>query len=69
MKTEASGLSLLAACARVPDGRSRPGRRARVLALLTRATAALLAGARPRQAWPQPLLNVESPCFCAERPS
>lgn len=46
MKTEELGLSLLAAFARVPDVRSRHGRRSPLSALLTLATAAMLAGAR-----------------------
>lgn len=46
MKTEELGLSLLAAFARVPDVRSRHGRRYPLSALLTLATAAMLAGAR-----------------------
>ncbi len=46
MRTEELGHSLLAAFARVPDGRSRPGRRSPVPALLTLATAAMLCGAR-----------------------
>ena len=40
------GLSLLAAFARVPDVRSRHGRRYPLPALLTWATAAMLCGAR-----------------------
>lgn len=46
MQTEAVGPSLLAAFARVPDVRSRHGRRYPLPALLTLATAAMLAGAR-----------------------
>jgi len=46
MKTEEIGPSLLAAFARVPDVRSRHGRRSQLPALLTLATAAMLAGAR-----------------------
>ncbi len=46
MKTDELGTSLLAAFAREPDVRSRQGRRAPLPALLTLATAALLAGAR-----------------------
>jgi hypothetical protein len=46
MKTEEIGPSLLAAYARVPDVRSRHGRRYPFPALLTLATAAMLAGAR-----------------------
>ena len=46
MKTAEIGLSLLAAFARVPDVRSRHGRRYALPALLTLATAAMLAGAR-----------------------
>jgi hypothetical protein len=46
MKTQEIGPSLLAAFARVPDVRSRHGRRYPLPALLTLATAALLAGAR-----------------------
>jgi hypothetical protein len=46
MKSEEIGLSLLAAFARVPDVRSRHGRRYPLPALLTLATAAMLAGAR-----------------------
>ena len=46
MKTEEFGPSLLAALARVPDVRSRHGRRYPLPALLTLATAAMLAGAR-----------------------
>jgi hypothetical protein len=46
MKTEEIGPSLLAAFARVPDVRSRHGRRYQLPALLTLATAAMLAGAR-----------------------
>jgi DDE_Tnp_1-associated len=45
MNTEELGPSLLAACARVPDVRSRHGRRSPLPALLTLATAAMLAGA------------------------
>jgi hypothetical protein len=44
--TDQIGPSLLAALARVPDVRSPPGRRDPVSAVLTLATAALLAGAR-----------------------
>ena len=46
MKTAEIGPSLLAACARVPDVRSRHGRRYPLPALLTSATAAMLSGAR-----------------------
>jgi hypothetical protein len=46
MKPEALGPSLLAAFARVPDVRSRHGRRYALPALLTLATAAMLCGAR-----------------------
>src|SRR5258708_11918651 len=46
MKTEEIGPSLLAAFAGVPDVRSRHGRRSQLPALLTLATAAMLAGAR-----------------------
>src|SRR5260221_6562905 len=46
MKTEEIGPSLLAAFARVPDVRSRHGRRSTLPALLTLATAAMLSGAR-----------------------
>ena len=46
MRTEELGPSLLAAFARVPDVRSRHGRRSPLPALLTLATAAMLAGAR-----------------------
>jgi hypothetical protein len=46
MRTDELGPSLLAAFARVPDVRSRHGRRYALPALLTLATAALLAGAR-----------------------
>lgn len=46
MKTDEFGPSLLAAFARVPDVRSRHGRRYSLPALLTLATAAMLAGAR-----------------------
>lgn len=46
MKTEEIGPSLLAAFARVPDVRSRHGRRYPLPALLTLATAAMLSGAR-----------------------
>lgn len=46
MRTEELGPSLLAAFARVPDVRSRHGRRYSLSALLTLATAAMLAGAR-----------------------
>ncbi len=46
MKTEEIGPSLLAACARVPDVRSRHGRRYPLPALLSLATAAMLCGAR-----------------------
>ncbi len=46
MKTEELGPSLMAAFARVPDVRSRHGRRYPLPALLTLATAAMLAGAR-----------------------
>ncbi len=46
MNTEELGPSLLAAFARVPDVRSRHGRRYPLPALLTLATAAMLAGAR-----------------------
>src|SRR5215470_11287358 len=50
MRAEDLGLSLVAAFARVPDVRSRHGRRSPLAALLTLATAALLAGARSRYA-------------------
>ncbi len=50
MKTEEIGPSLLVAFARVPDVRSRHGRRSPLPALLTLATAALLCGARSRYA-------------------
>ena len=46
MKTDEFGPSLLAAFARVPDGRSRHGRRYPLPALLTLATTAMLSGAR-----------------------
>src|SRR5579863_1422436 len=46
MSTEEIGPSLLAAFARVPDVRSRHGRRYPLPALLTLATAAMLSGAR-----------------------
>ena len=46
MRTVELGPSLLAAFARVPDVRSRHGRRYPLPALLTLATAAMLAGAR-----------------------
>lgn len=46
MNTEEIGPSLLAAFARVPDVRSRHGRRYRLPAVLTLATAAMLCGAR-----------------------
>jgi DDE_Tnp_1-associated len=46
MEAEAFGPSLLAAFARVPDVRSRYGRRYSLPALLTLATAAMLCGAR-----------------------
>jgi hypothetical protein len=46
MKSEELGPSLLAAFARVPDGRSRHGRRSPLPARLTLATAAMLSGAR-----------------------
>ena len=46
MKPAELGPSLLAACARVPDGRSRHGRRSALPALLTLTTAAMLSGAR-----------------------
>jgi hypothetical protein len=46
MRTEELGPRLLAAFARVPDLRSRHGRRYPLPALLTLATAAMLAGAR-----------------------
>jgi hypothetical protein len=46
METDEIGLSLLAACARVPAVRSRHGRRYALPARLTLATAAMLAGAR-----------------------
>jgi hypothetical protein len=46
MRAEELGPSLLAAFARVPDVRSRHGRRYPLPALLTLATAAMLAGAR-----------------------
>lgn len=46
MKTEDIGPNLLAAFARVPDVRSRHGRRYALPALLTLATAAMLCGAR-----------------------
>ena len=46
METDEIGPSLLAAFARVPDVRSRHGRRYPLSALLTLATAAMLAGAR-----------------------
>jgi len=46
MQTEEIGPSLLAAFARVPDVRSRYGRHYPLPALLTLATAAMLAGAR-----------------------
>src|SRR5260370_42295579 len=50
MRTDELGRSLLAAFARVPDVRSRHGRRSPLPALLTLATAAMLAGARSRYA-------------------
>ena len=46
MRNDEIGPSLLAALARVPDVRSRHGRRYPLPALLTLATAAMLAGAR-----------------------
>jgi hypothetical protein len=46
MRTEEFGPNLLAAFARVPDVRSRHGRRYPLPALLTLATAAMLCGAR-----------------------
>ena len=46
MRTDELGPSLLATFARVPDVRSRHGRRSPLAALLTLATAAMLAGAR-----------------------
>jgi DDE_Tnp_1-associated len=46
MKTAELGPSLLAAFARVPDVRSRHGRRSALPALLTLSTAAMLSGAR-----------------------
>ena len=46
MKTQEIGPSLLAAFARVPDVRSRHGRRYSLPAVLTLATAAMVAGAR-----------------------
>src|SRR5260370_34431644 len=46
MKPDEFGPSLLAAFARVPDVRSHDGRRYALPALLTLATAAMLAGAR-----------------------
>src|SRR5690349_9271903 len=46
MKTDEIGPSLLAAFARVPDVRSRHGRRYALPALLTLATVAMLCGAR-----------------------
>ncbi len=46
MEADEIGPSLLAAFARVPDVRSRHGRRSPLPALLTLATAAMLAGAR-----------------------
>lgn len=46
MKADEIGPSLLAAFARVPDVRSRHGRRYALSALLTLATAAMLCGAR-----------------------
>jgi hypothetical protein len=46
MRTDEFGPSLLAAFARVPDVRSRHGRRYPLPALLTLATAAMLCGAR-----------------------
>jgi DDE_Tnp_1-associated len=46
MQTDEIGPGLLAAFARVPDVRSRQGRRYRLAALLTLATAAMLCGAR-----------------------
>src|SRR5260221_10084625 len=46
MKTAEFGPSLLAAFARVPDVRSRHGRRYALPALLTLSTAAMLSGAR-----------------------
>lgn len=46
MRTDELGPRLLAAFARVPDVRSRHGRRYALPALLTPATAAMLAGAR-----------------------
>jgi len=46
MKTQEIGQGLLAAFARVPDVRSRHGRRYALPALLTLATAAMLSGAR-----------------------
>jgi DDE_Tnp_1-associated len=46
MKSEELGRSLLATYARVPEVRSRHGRRDALSAVLTLATAAMLAGAR-----------------------
>jgi hypothetical protein len=46
MRTKELGASVLAAFARVPDVRSRHGRRYSLPALLTLATAAMLSGAR-----------------------
>jgi len=46
MTHEEIGQRLLAACARVPDPRSRHGRRHPLPAVLALATAAMLAGAR-----------------------
>src|SRR5262244_2881204 len=53
MRTEELGPSLLAAFARVPDVRSRHGRRYPLPALLTVPTAAMRAGARSRYAMVQ----------------
>ena len=53
MKPEDFGPSLLAAFARVPDVRSRHGRRYALPALLTLATAAMLCGARSLYAMAQ----------------
>jgi hypothetical protein len=72
MKTEELGPSLLAAFARVPDVRSRHGRRYPLPALLTLATAAMLCGARSLYAiaqWGrlQPLEVRRALGFCGAR--
>lgn len=72
MKPEEVGPSLLAACARVPDVSSRHARRYPLAALLTLATAALLAGARSLYAisqwgWLQPEAVRQALGFAAPR--